>query len=329
MALPLRALEDHRADPGPGSLTVARDHKARKECKAVPELPDLTVYIDHLRRRIPGTALRGIRIGTPFVLRSVTPTVEEVCGRRVEDVTRIAKQVVICLEGEAFVVMHLMIAGRLRWHESGRALPKRNGLAAFDFDSGTLVFTEASRKRRASLRLVAGRPALEELNPGGLEVFDIDLRTFAERLRATPHTVKRALTDQRVFAGIGNAYSDEILFYARMSPFRLGRNLSDAEVARLLTACREVLSVWARRLDRQAGDAFPSKVTAFQPQMAVHGKYREPCPVCGAPVQRILRAESESNYCAKCQTGGRLLADRSLSRLLKDTYPRRIEELEG
>lgn len=295
----------------------------------MPELPDLTVYIDHLRRRVIGTALRGIRIGSPFVLRSVTPTVEEVQGRRVKDVTRIAKQLVMELTGENFVVMHLMIAGRLRWHEAGRALPKRNGLAAFDFDAGTLIFTEASRKRRASLRLVAGRAALQELNPGGLEVFDIDLTTFAGRLRAAPHTVKRALTDQRVFAGIGNAYSDEILFHARMSPFRLGRHLSDAEVASLFAACREVLGEWARRLSERTGDAFPSKVTAFQPQMAVHGKYRLPCPVCGAPVQRILRGDNESNYCAKCQTGGRLLADRSLSRLLKDTYPRRIEELEG
>ena len=295
----------------------------------MPELPDLTVYIDHLQRRIVGTALHGIRIGSPFVLRSVTPTVEEVRGRRVEDVTRIAKQLVMQLTGETFVVLHLMIAGRLRWHEAGRALPRRNGLAAFDFDAGTLIFTEASHKKRASLRLVAGRPALEELNPGGLEVFHIDLATFATRLRATPHTVKRALTDQRVFAGIGNAYSDEILFHARMSPFRLGRNLSDAEMASLFAACREVLANWARHLGERTGDAFPSKVTAFQPDMAVHGKYRQPCPTCGAPVQRILRAENESNYCAKCQTGGRLLADRSLSRLLKDTYPRRIEELEG
>ena len=295
----------------------------------MPELPDLTVYIDHLQRRIIGTALRDIRIGNPFVLRSVTPGVEEVRGRQVKDVTRIAKQLVMELTGETFVVLHLMIAGRLRWYEAGRALPKRNGLAAFDFDAGTLIFTEASRKKRASLRLVAGRSALDELNPGGLEVFDIDLDTFAERLRATPHTVKRALTDQRVFAGIGNAYSDEILFHARMSPFRLGRNLSDDEMAGLFAACRKVLAEWVQRLGEQTGDAFPGKVTAFQPQMAVHGKYRQPCPVCGAPVQRILRAENESNYCAKCQTGGRLLADRSLSRLLKDTYPRRIEELEG
>ena len=295
----------------------------------MPELPDLTVYIDHLRRRVIGTALRDIRIGNPFVLRSVTPAVEEVRGRQVKEVTRIAKQLVMEVTGETFVVLHLMIAGRLRWYEAGRALPKRNGLAAFDFDAGTLIFTEASRKKRASLRLVAGRTALDELNPGGLEVFDIDLDTFAERLRATPHTVKRALTDQRVFAGIGNAYSDEILFHARMSPFRLGRNLSDEEMAGLFAACRKVLAEWAQRLGEQTGDAFPGKVTAFQPQMAVHGKYRQPCPVCGAPVQRILRAENESNYCAKCQTGGRLLADRSLSRLLKDTYPRRIEELEG
>ena len=246
----------------------------------MPELPDLTVYIDHLRRRIVGSALHGIRIGSPFVLRSVTPTVDEVRERRVEGVTRIAKQLIMELTGETFVVLHLMIAGRLRWHEADRALPKRNGLAAFDFDAGTLIFTEASRKKRASLRLVAGRSALEELNPGGLEVFDIDLTAFAERLRATPHTVKRALTDQRVFAGIGNAYSDEILFHARMSPFRLGRNLSNEEMARLFAACREVLGPVGeasrradrRRLPRQgnglsAGDGGPRQVSSALPHL--------------------------------------------------------------
>ena len=214
-----------------------------------------------------------------------------------------------------------------------QAVPKRNGLAAFDFEAGSLIFTEASKKKRASLRLVHGETALAALDPGGLEVFDIDFDAFHARLRETPHTVKRALTDQRVFAGIGNAYSDEILFRARMSPFKQGRHMSEDDARGLFTACRDVLTEWTERLRAEAEGKFPgqggSKVTAFHPQMAVHGKYREPCPVCGAPVQRIVRPENETNYCATCQTGGRLLADRSLSRLLKDTYPRRIEELEG
>ena len=205
----------------------------------------------------------------------------------------------------------------------------RNGLAAFDFEPGTLILTEAGRKRRASLRLVQGRDQLRTLDPGGLEVFDIDFEVFFERLQETPHTLKRALTDQRVFAGIGNAYSDEILFEAGLSPFKLGRHLSDTQAAVLFKACRDVLARWTERLRNEAGVEFPTKVTAFHPQMAVHGKYREPCPVCGAPVQRIVLSETESNYCARCQTGGRLLADRSLSRLLKDAYPKRIDDLEA
>ena len=304
----------------------------------MPEYPDLTVYVEHIERRVRGERLTGIRLASPFLLRSVAPTVDEVVGREVLGVRRLAKQIVLALADGFFMVIHLMIAGRLRWHDAKpnappQAVPKRNGLAAFDFTAGSLIFTEASKKKRASLKLVEGETALAALDPGGLEVFDLDFAAFFARLQETPHTVKRALTDQRVFAGIGNAYSDEILFRARMSPFKQGRHMAEDEAQRLFDACRDVLTEWAARLRTEAEGKFPgqggSKVTAFHPAMAVHGKYREPCPVCGAPVQRIVRPENETNYCAACQTGGRLLADRSLSRLLKDTYPRRIEELEG
>ena len=295
----------------------------------MPEIPDLTVYVEHLDDHVLGRRLDGIRIASPFLLRSVSPAVDEVVGRAVVGVRRLAKQIVLELAGELFVVMHLMIAGRLLWYDEPKPIPKRNGLAAFDFDNGSLLFTEASRKRRASLRLVRGRDGLAHLDPGGLEVCDIEFEAFFERLQSTPHTVKRALTDQRVFAGIGNAYSDEILFEAKMSPFKLGRNMTAEEARKLFDTCRDVLMRWADTLRKETGAKFPTKVTAFHPQMAVHGKYREPCVVCGAPVQRILKAENESNYCARCQTGGRLLADRSLSRLLKDTYPKRIEDLEA
>jgi len=294
----------------------------------VPEIPDLTVYVENLDDKLPGSRLTGIRLASPFLLRSVVPTVDELLGLMVTGAKRLAKQIVIELEDQLFIVLHLMIAGRLRWLNAGGAIPKRNGAAAFDFDAGTLVLTEASRKKRASLRLVRGVDSLAELDPGGLEVLATTFDEFHERLRTTPHTIKRALTDQRVFAGIGNAYSDEILFAAGMSPFKIGRNMTEAEARRLFDACREVLIRWTDQLRREAAGKFPSKVTAFHPEMAVHGKYREPCPVCGSPVQRILRAENESNYCATCQTNGRLLADRSLSRLLKDTYPKRIEDLE-
>ena len=295
----------------------------------MPEIPDLTVYVEHLEDRVVGRRLAGIRIASPFLLRSVSPAVDEVVGRDVVAVRRLAKQIVLELADELFVVVHLMIAGRLRWYDEPKPVPKRNGLAAFDFDNGSLILTEASRKRRASLRLVRGGAELAALDPGGLEVLNIEFEAFFERLRSTPHTVKRALTDQRVFAGIGNAYSDEILFEAGMSPFKLGRNMTPEEARKLFDACRSVLTRWVDALRKETGGKFPAKVTAFHPQMAVHGKYREPCVVCGAPVQRILKSENESNYCARCQTGGRLLADRSLSRLLKETYPKRIEDLEG
>ena len=306
----------------------------------MPEIPDITVYAEHLERRVVGARLADIRIASPFLLRSVSPAVGDVAGRDVLRVERLAKQLAICLEGGFYVVLHLMIAGRLQWRPFRQAVPKRVGLAAFDFEaasgqgaSGTVILTEVSKKKRAALRLVEGEDALATLHPGGLDVSEIDFDTFQQRLRDTPHTVKRALTDQRVFAGIGNAYSDEILFRARMSPFKQGRNMDDAEARALFSACRDVLTEWTERLRQKTGERFPgegknNRVTAFHPEMAVHGKYRQPCPVCAAPVQRIVRPENETNYCATCQTGGRLLADRSLSRLLKDTYPRRIEDLE-
>lgn len=294
----------------------------------MPELPDLTVYREHLERRIVGERLEGIRLASAFVLRSVTPPLDEAAGRTVTDCARLAKQLVMALDGDYFLVIHLMIAGRLQWRRRGAAVPKRNGLAAFDFSAGTLLFTEASRKRRASLRLVQGAAQLAELDPGGLEVLENDFAAFAARLHGTRHTLKRALTDQRVLAGIGNAYSDEILLRAGMSPFKQAHALSDTELQALYQACRAVLEEWTERLRRQAGETFPAKVTAFHPEMAVHGRYRQPCPECGAPVQRIRYAENEANYCARCQTGGRLLADRSLSRLLKDNWPKRLEDLE-
>lgn len=294
----------------------------------MPELPDLTVYPEHIEQRIRGEVLTGIRLLSPFVLRTVTPSVEEVCGRKVLGCSRLAKQLVIELESEHYLVIHLMISGRLQWREAGIRLPKRNGLVGFDFSSGTMVFTEASKKKRASLRPVQGAAQLAELDPGGLEVARLDEGEFAVRLHATNHTLKRALTDQHVFAGIGNAYSDEILLHARLSPFKQARTLSDEECRRLYDAVRGVLASWTDLLREKAAGEFPSKVTAFHEEMAVHGKYKKPCPVCGSPVQRIVYAQNEANYCAKCQTGGRLLSDRSLARLLKDSWPKRIEDLE-
>ena len=299
----------------------------------MPELPDLTVYIEHLDRRVTGETLRDIRLASPFVLRTVSPPIDEVRGRLVTRLRRLAKQIVLELDGDFFVVVHLMIAGRLHWHRAAKPLPKRgrhrSALAAFDFSSGTLLFTEASRKKRASLRLVKGEDGLAALDPGGLEIFATDLVGFTRRLRASRHTLKRTLTDQRIIAGIGNAYSDEILLHAGLSPFKRARDLNVEEAGRLFEACRKTLVHWTGILRAKAGDGFPDKVTAFHDEMAAHGRYRQPCPVCGAPIQRIVRAENESNYCARCQTGGRVLADRSLSRLLKETWPKRIEELEG
>jgi formamidopyrimidine-DNA glycosylase len=294
----------------------------------VPELPDLTLYVEHLAARVEGERLEDVRLASPFLLRSVSPGLSEVRGRVVTACSRLAKQLVLELEGDYFLVMHLMISGRLQWRSRGAAIPRSVGQAAFDFPSGTLIFTEVSKKKRASLRCVKGRAELAALDPGGLEVQSADLETFSRRLLQTRHTLKRALTDQRVLAGIGNAYSDEILLRARMSPFKQAHTLSGDELTALFDACRSVLTEWTERLRAQTGDTFPAKVTAFHPEMAVHGRYRQPCPVCGSPVQRIRYAENEANYCARCQTGGRLLADRSLSRLLKQNWPKRLEDLE-
>jgi formamidopyrimidine-DNA glycosylase len=294
----------------------------------MPEIPDLTVYVEALEERVVGAELEDVRIVSPFLLRTVTPPVSELVGKRVQGVRRLAKQLVVGLEDDYFIVIHLMISGRLQWHEAKKPVPKRNGLAAFDFSTGTLTLTEASKKKRASLKLVRGTEDLTALDPGGIEVLTCSLDEFAERLRATNHTLKRALTDQRVFAGIGNAYSDEILLHAKLSPFKQSGKLSATEVERLYASCRTVLGEWIDRLRGEANGKFPTKVTAFHEEMVAHGKYKQPCSVCGTPIQRIVYAENEANYCATCQTEGRLLADRSLSRLLKDNWPKRVEDLE-
>jgi len=294
----------------------------------VPELPDVVVYIEHLRNRLAGRTLQGVRLVNPFVLRSVTPAMASARGKEVVGVRRIGKRIVIALEGELFLVLHLMIAGRLRWLEKDAKLPGRITLAAFEFQSGTLVFTEAGTKRRASLHLVEGEAALAAMDPGGLDVLAAGFREFADRVKRENHTLKRALTDPRLFSGIGNAYSDEILHRAKLSPFAQTVSLSEEAVTRLYDATRATLAEWTERLHREAGADFPEKVTAFREGMAVHGRFRKPCPVCGAPVQRIVYAENETNYCARCQTGGKILADRALSRLLKASWPRSIDELD-
>jgi formamidopyrimidine-DNA glycosylase len=293
----------------------------------MPELPDLAVYIEALRARIRGRELARVRILSPDVLRTAAPPIGEAEGRRVQDLRRIGKRIVIALEGGRFLVLHLMIAGRLRWLERREKPPGRITLATFEFDSGTLAFTEAGTKRRASLHFVADAAALAGFDAGGLEIDEADLPAFADRLRSENHTLKRALTDPRLFAGIGNAYSDEILHRARLSPIAHTAKLDAAEIERLYAATRAVLHEWVERLRAQAGGAFPERVTAFRPEMAVHGRYGKPCPVCGAPVQRIVYAENECNYCARCQTNGVVLADRALSRLLHKSWPRSIDEL--
>jgi formamidopyrimidine-DNA glycosylase len=294
----------------------------------VPELPDVTVYIEALRARIADATLTRVRLLHPFVLRSVEPPLVETHGRRVTGLRRVGKRIVIALEGELFLVIHLMIAGRLHWKPPGAKAPGKIGLAAFDFSTGTLVLTEAGTKRRASITLVRGEDALADLDPGGLEVLDADLAAFRAALTAENHTLKRALTDPTIFSGIGNAYSDEILHRARLSPVRLTQQLPAGDVERLWRATRETLTGWIERLRRDAGEAFPEGVTAFRKDMAVHGRYGQPCPDCGAPVQRIVYAENEANYCARCQTTGRLLADRSLSRLMHQNWPKTLDALE-
>ncbi|TNF72134.1 MAG: formamidopyrimidine-DNA glycosylase [Acidobacteria bacterium] len=294
----------------------------------MPELPDLEVYLDALEPRILGEKLLGVRLASPFLLRSVEPPLDAARGRRVVDVGRLGKRIVIGLEEELFLVLHLMIAGRLRWRPADAVIPKRSGLAAFDFTSGTLLLTEAGSKKRASLHLVHGEEALAAHDPGGIDVLSADLGRFVAVLDRENHTLKRALTDPQLFSGIGNAYSDEILHRAALSPLKQTHRLSADEKERLHRAVREVLAEWTERLRAEAGDGFPEKVTAFRPQMAVHGKHSEPCPVCGAPVQRLVYAQNEANYCPGCQTDGRILADRALSRLLKADWPRTLEELE-
>ena len=294
----------------------------------MPELPDILLYLHALKPRIVGRRVTGVRLANPFLLRSVAPPLSSIEGMKIVGLRRIGKRIVLEAEGELFLVFHLMIAGRFRWKPPGTSIPGKVGLFALDFDEGTLILTEAGSKRQASLHVVRGVDALAQHDRGGLEVMEADLPAFAEALQRENHTLKRALTDPHLFSGIGNAYSDEILHAARMSPFKQTGGMTDEEIRRLYEAVRLTLSHWTARLQRETGDAFPEKVTAFREGMAVHGRYRQPCPNCGAPVQRVVYAANEANYCPNCQTGGRLLADRSLSRLLKDDWPRTLDELE-
>jgi formamidopyrimidine-DNA glycosylase len=295
----------------------------------MPELPDIVVYLECLERRVAGRPLQKVRLASPFLLRSVEPPLAQAEGKTVRGLRRLGKRIVFELEGDLFLVLHLMIAGRLHWKAARAKPPGRVGLAAFDFPGGTLILTEAGTKKRASLHLVRGEDRLAEHEPGGLEVLDADLGAFRGALRRENHTLKRALTDPHLFSGIGNAYSDEILHRARLSPLTWTSRLSDGEVARLFDAARAVLREWLDRLRAEAGDGFPEKVTAFREGMAVHGRFGRPCPVCGTAVQRIVYADNETNYCPRCQTDGQVLADRSLSRLLKGDWPRSVEEWES
>jgi len=295
----------------------------------LPELPDVVVYLEALTRHVVGRRLERLVLHSPFVLRTVDPPIDALQGQVVRGVRRVGKRIVLAFDHELFLVIHLMIAGRLRWREPGKksGMGPKLVLAAFVFEHGTLFFTEASSKKRASLQLVRGEAALRALDPGGVEPLDATREQFHEALTRESHTLKRALTDPHLFSGIGNAYSDEILHAAKLSPLKLSRTLTDAEFARLYDATRETLTRWADLLRAQTGDGFPEKVTAFHGEMAVHGRFKLPCPVCGTPVQRIVYASNECNYCATCQTNGRLLADRALSRLLKDDWPRSIDDL--
>lgn len=297
----------------------------------MPELPDVTVYIEALEARILGQTLERVRIASPFLLRSVDPPVSAAEGRRVVELRRLGKRIAIGLEGDLWLVFHLMIAGRFAWMEPGAKIsrnPKKRGLAALDFPNGSLVLTEAGTKKRASLHVVQGEESLSDHDRGGVELLEADLSEFREALTRRNHTLKRALTSPSLFSGVGNAYSDEILHRAKLSPLKWTERLSDEEIERLYEATRAVLSEWTERLRAETGDGFPKKVTAFRDGMAVHGRYGKPCPACGSPVQRIRYAENETNYCPTCQTEGRVLADRSLSRLLKKDWPRTVEELE-
>lgn len=294
----------------------------------MPELPDVTIYLEHLDRLVTGEILRKVRLASPFVMRSVEPPLKDIEGRTLEAVSRLGKRLVFTFEESLLLVLHLMISGRLRWREAGAPIPKKIGLLALDFDPGSVLLTEASPKKRAWVRVVAGREALAALDPGGLEPLEATREAFSARLLSENHTLKRALTDPALFSGIGNAYSDEILHAAKLSPVALTSRLSDTEVFHLYDATKKTLLDWTERLRRDSGEKFPEKVTAFRPEMAVHGKYGEPCPACATKVQRIVYADNETNYCPKCQTGGKLLADRSLSRLLHGDWPKSLEEME-
>jgi len=294
----------------------------------MPELPDVTIYIEALESRLLNQPLEKVRLASPFLLRTFEPPIGSAEDKKIVGFQRIGKRIVIELEGELFLVFHLMITGRFHWKKRGIAVPRKYGHAAFDFPMATLLLTEMGTKKRASLHLVQGREHLQEHDPGGLEIFAADQASFRAALTLENHTLKRTLTDPHLFSGIGNAYSDEILHRARLSPVKQTKLLSDDEIERLFHATRACMAEWIERLRKDTGKNFPERVTAFRDDMAVHGKYRKPCPVCGAPVQRIVYAENETNYCAKCQTGGKLLADRSLSRLLKDDWPRTLEEME-
>jgi formamidopyrimidine-DNA glycosylase len=294
----------------------------------VPELPDIELYLSALRPRILGRAVERTRVASPFFVRTFDPPLGALDGRVILSLARLGKRIVFGFDGDLFAVVHLMIAGRLRWRDPGAAIPGKVGLAAFDFAHATLLFTEAGTRKQASLHVVSGAAAVEAMDPGGADVLTMTADAFAGALRAENHTLKRVLTDPHVFSGIGNAYSDEILHAAKLSPVKLTHALDDDEIARLLAATRDVLGAWTARLQEETGQAFPEKVTAFRPEMAVHGKFGKPCPRCGAPVQRIVYATNESNYCAACQTGGRLLADRALSRLLREDWPKTLDALE-
>jgi formamidopyrimidine-DNA glycosylase len=293
----------------------------------LPELPDIVVYVEALEKRVVGHTLEKIRVAKPFLVRTVDPPLSALEGRQVESVRRVGKRIAIGFDDDLWLVVHLMIAGRLRWLDKGAKVPGKIGLAAFDFDSGSLILTEAGTTRRASLYVLRREEQLDEMQRGGLEVLGATVEQFAERLRFENHTLKRSLTDPRLFSGIGNAYSDEILHRARLSPVKHTNRLTDEEIDRLFAATKEILEEWVERLRTETGDRFPEKVTAFRPEMAVHGRYGQPCPVCSSPVQRIRYASNETNYCPRCQTEGRLLADRALSRLLKQDWPKSIDEL--
>lgn len=295
----------------------------------MPELPDIAVYIEALERRVLGEPLLKVRIAKPFLLRTVEPPIAAIEGKQVVALHRLGKRIAFEFEGELYLIIHLMIAGRFKWIETCGKVPGKIGLAAFDFPTGTLVLTEAGTKRRAGLWMARGAAQFADFQRGGLEVLSASEAEFAERLRSENHTLKRSLTDPRLFSGIGNAYSDEILHRARMSPMKLSGKLSDDDVSTLFAATQSVLIEWTDRLRAESGDGFPGKVTAFRPEMAVHGKFGQPCPVCGSPVQRIRYADNETNYCARCQTEGRLLADRALSRLLKQDWPKSLDEIEA